>query len=167
MLGSEIKACKPLQNDLKSGQRHRHDLSVWRSILGCPSKTKKWGQTPDPKCRKVNLYGEMGCTKLGGIISPRCRGRFGTGVGSPNASASKLFGERGFIENGRGGGGELIGKLGSRGPFFADFRRFSAVWALLLKNQSAITPSILGVRGSSSDSRNLSPIPFDNMPNQA
>ena len=28
MLGSETKACKPLQNDLKSDQRHRHDLSV-------------------------------------------------------------------------------------------------------------------------------------------
>ena len=27
-LGSEIKACKPPRNDLKSGQRHRHDLSV-------------------------------------------------------------------------------------------------------------------------------------------
>ena len=40
-------------------------------------------------------------------------------------------------------------------------------WALLLKIQSALTPSILGVRGSSSDSRNLSPIPFNNMPNQA
>ena len=109
----------------------------------------------------------MGCTKLGGIISPRCRGRFGTGVGSPHASASKLFGERGFIENGRGGGGELIRKLESGGPIFVDFRRFSAVWALLLKIQSAITPSILGVRGSSLDSRNLSPVPLNNMPNQA
>jgi len=49
----------------------------------------------------------------------------------------------------------------------SNFRRFSAVWALLLKIQSAITPSILGVRGSSSDSRKLSPIPFNNMPNQA
>ena len=35
-------------------------------------------------------------------------------------------------------------------------------WALLLKIQSAITPSILGVRGSSLDSRKLSPIPFNN-----
>ena len=27
-------------NDLKNCQRHRHDLSVWRSVLGCPCKTK-------------------------------------------------------------------------------------------------------------------------------
>ena len=40
MLGSKIKACKLSRNDLKSGQRHRNDLSVWRSVLGCPSKTK-------------------------------------------------------------------------------------------------------------------------------
>ena len=71
------------------------------------------------------------------------------------------------VHNWRGGGGKKNRKLEFRGPIFAKFRRFSAVWALLLKNQSAITPSILGVRGSSSDSRKLSPIPFDNMPNQA
>ena len=70
MLGSEIEACKLIQNDLKSGQRHRHDLSVWRWVLGCPSKTKKWGQTPDPKCKKIDLYGEMACTKSGDFISP-------------------------------------------------------------------------------------------------
>ena len=68
--------------------------------------------------------------------------------------------------NGRGDGGEKNRKLGSRGPIFADFRRFSAVLALLLKIQSAIIPSILGVRGSSSHSIKLSPIPFNNMPNQ-
>ena len=28
MLGSQIKACNPPKNDLKSGQRHRNDLSV-------------------------------------------------------------------------------------------------------------------------------------------
>ena len=55
-------------------------------------------------------------------------------------------------------------ELEFRGPIFADLRRFSAVWALLLKIQSAITPSILGVRGSSSDNRKLSPIPFDYTP---
>ena len=42
MLGSEIKVCKPPQNDLKKVKCHRHDLSVWRSVLDCPSKTKIW-----------------------------------------------------------------------------------------------------------------------------
>ena len=49
----------------------------------------------------------------------------------------------------------------------SNFRQFSAVWALLLKIQNAITPSILGVRFSSLDSRILSPVPFDKIPNQA
>ena len=69
--------------------------------------------------------------------------------------------------NGRGGGGENIQKLGSGGPIFAVFWPIFVFWALLLKNQSATTPSILGVRGSSLDSRKLSSIPFDNIPNQA
>ena len=46
----------------------------------------------------------------------------------------------------------------------SNFRHFLAVWALHLKIQSAITPSILGVRGSSSYSRNLSPVPFNYTP---
>ena len=40
-------------------------------------------------------------------------------------------------------------------------------WALLLKIQSAITPSMPRVRGSSLDTRNLSPTPLNNIPNQA
>ena len=52
-------------------------------------------------------------------------------------------------------------------PIFADFWPIFVFWALLLKIQSAITPSILGVRGSPSDNRKLSPIPFNNTPNQA
>ena len=44
---------------------------------------------------------------------------------------------------------------------------FGRFGALLRNIHSAITPSILGARGSSSDSRQLSPIPFNHMPNQA
>ena len=73
----------------------------------------------------------MGSTKLGGILSPRCRGRFGTWVSQPNASASKLFGWRGFIKNVRGGGGKKSKTWIQR----SNFRRFLAFWALLLKNQ--------------------------------
>ena len=51
-----------------------------------------------------------------------------------------------------------------RGPFFANFACF---WALLLKIQSVIIPSILGVRGSSLDGRQLSTILFNNIPKQA
>ena len=49
----------------------------------------------------------------------------------------------------------------------SSFRRFSPIfvfWALLLKIQTGITLSILGFRGSSSNSRELSTIPFNNMP---
>ena len=44
---------------------------------------------------------------------------------------------------------------------FANFWPIFVFWALL-KIQSAIIPSILGVRGSSPDSRKLSPTPFNN-----
>ena len=44
---------------------------------------------------------------------------------------------------------------------------FGRFGALLRNIHSAITPSILGARGSSSDSRQLSIIPFNNTPNQA
>ena len=56
MLGSKIEVSKPPRNDPTNCWRHRNDLSVWRSVLVCPSKTKKWGKTLDPKCRKVDLY---------------------------------------------------------------------------------------------------------------
>jgi len=92
MLGSQIKASEPLQNDLKSGQRHRHDLSVWRWVLVCPSKTKKWGQTPDPKCRKVDLYREMACVKFSGIYSPCSRRPLCTGFLIPIADGSLVLG---------------------------------------------------------------------------
>ena len=95
------------------------------------------------------------------------RGPLSTGVFFSIADGSLVVRKLNSDTKRPGGGGVKIQKLEFRGPIFADFRRFLAVWALLLKIQSATTPSILGVRGSSLDSRNLSPIPFDNMPNQA
>ena len=102
-----------------------------------------------------------------GIFSPRSRGPFNTGVNFPSAHGSIVLGKLNSDTKRPGGWGEKNSKLESRGPIFADFRQFSAVWALFLKIQSAITPSILGVRGSSLDSRKLSPILFNNTPNQA
>ena len=67
--GSKIEVYKPLQNDVKSCQRHRNDLSVWRSVLDCPSKTKKGGQTLNAKCRKVDLYWKTAYTKWREFIS--------------------------------------------------------------------------------------------------
>ena len=124
-------------------------------------------QTLNPKCRPVDLYGKMTYIKWGEFFSPRSRGPFNTGVNFPSAHGSIVLGKLNSDTKRPGDGGEKNSKLESRGPIFADFRQFSAVWALFLKIQSAITPSILGVRGSSLDSRKLSPIPFDNMPNQA
>ena len=37
--------------------------------IACPSKTKKHDQTAYKKCRKVELYGEIGCTMWGDFIS--------------------------------------------------------------------------------------------------
>merc|ERR1711906_72050 len=84
-----------------------------------------------------------------------------------NADGSLVLGKLNSDTKRPGGGGKKNHKLEFTGPIFVDFHRFSAVWALLLKIQSAITPSILGVRGSSLESIRLSPIPFNNMPNQA
>ena len=127
-------------------------------------KTPEHDQMCNAKCREVNLYGEMGCTKFSGIYSPRSRGPPCTGISIPIADGSLVVGIKNSDTKRPGGGGEKNHKLEFRGPIFVDFRRFSAVWALLLKIQSAITPSILGVRGSSSDSIKLSPIPFNSMP---
>ena len=56
-LWSNIEASIPLRNDLKSCQRHRNDLSVWRQGV-CPSKIKTWGYPLDPKCRKWICVGK-------------------------------------------------------------------------------------------------------------
>jgi len=84
-----------------------------------------------------------------------------------NANGSVFLGKLTPIHNGQGGGGKTKLKLDPRGPIFADFWSIFLFWALFLKIQSAITPSLSVVRGSSSDSRNISPIPFNNMLNQA
>ena len=60
----------------------------------------------------------------------------------------------------RGGGGEKDREV----PCSPMFGRCCVRWALLLNIQRATTPSILGVRGSSLDSRQLSPLPFHNIP---
>ena len=41
MLVLKIEASKPPRFNLRSCQRHRNGLSVYRSVLLCPSKTKK------------------------------------------------------------------------------------------------------------------------------
>ena len=124
MLGLEMKACKPLQNDLKRCQRHRNDLSIWRSVLGCLSKTKKWGQTLDQKCIGTDLYGKMGCAKFSGFYSPRSRITFCTGVFIPNADGSLVLGKLTPVHNRRGDGGDKIQKLEFRVPIFTDSRPF-------------------------------------------
>ena len=67
MLGSKIKACKPPQNDLKSGQRHRHDLSLWRWVLGCPSKTKKMRSNHLAKVQNSGFVWGHGLYQMEGI----------------------------------------------------------------------------------------------------
>merc|ERR1711966_320796 len=93
-----------------------------------------------------------GRTKLGGIVSLRSQGPLCTGILIPIADGSLVLGLKNSDTKRPGGGGGKIHTVEFRGPMFTNFRRFSAVWALLLKIQSAITPSILGVRGSSLDS---------------
>merc|ERR1711966_17605 len=85
----------------------------------------------------------------------------------PSADGSLVLGKLNSSTKRPGGRGEKNHKLEFRGQIFSNFHRFLAVWALLLKIQSAITRSILGVRGSSLDSIRFRPIPFNNMPNQA
>ena len=50
----------------------------------------------------------------------------------------------------------------ARTPIFADFWPIFVFLALILKIQTTITSSILGVRSSSLDGRQLSTIPFNN-----
>ena len=106
---------------------------------------------------------EMGCIKLGELFSPRCRGLFCTGVFF-KADGSVVLGKLTLVHTGRGGGGKNKWKLGSRGQFFAIFWPIFVFWALLLKVQTTITSSIIGVSSSSLDSRQLSAIPFNNTP---
>ena len=125
-------------------------------------KTPKHDQFLDPKCRKVNLYGKMACTWWGDLFSPSCRGPFNTAVRFPNADGFVVLEKLTPVHSERGGGG----KKTTQDPevqFSSIFGQLSCFWALFLKIQSAISPSILGVRGSSSDSRKLSPIAFNNI----
>ena len=64
----------------------------------------------------------------------------------------------------RGRGQENKNYTESICSIFANFQPLFVFWALFLKIQSPIIPSISGVRGSSPDSRNLSPIPFNYTP---
>ena len=79
----------------------------------------------------------------------------------PSADGSLVLGNINFGTKRPGDRGKKIHKLKCRGPIFANIRRFLAVWALLLKIKSAITPSILEVRGSSLDSKKLAPTHFN------
>ena len=115
----------------------------------------------------MDLYGEiMACTNRRDLISRASERpktfRFFQGLRlSPIAVPKKMEHElmRGLRQN----------KIKTRikrsnvCQFFADL----VFWTLLLNIQSAIIPSILGVRGSSSDSRKFSPIPFNTRPNKA
>ena len=53
---------------LKICQRHENDPSVQHWGVISPSKTKNHDQTANTKCRKVNLYGEMGMRKSGNFF---------------------------------------------------------------------------------------------------
>merc|ERR1711966_449401 len=125
-----------------------------------PSKTKKGGQTLDPKCIGPDLYGEMACAKFSGIVSRASERpktfRFFQGLRLlPMRPLKKIEHKR---TRGRGQ------KNSKTRIERSNFCQFLVVWALLLKIQSAITPSILGVRGLSSDRRKLSAIPFNFTP---
>merc|ERR1711966_254052 len=131
--------------------------------MGLVPKTPEHDEMCNAKCREVNLYREMACVEFSGIYSPRSQGPLCTGILIPIADGSLVVGIKNSDTKRPGGGGEKNHKLKFRGPISTDFCRFLAVWAFLLKIQSAITPSILGVRDSSLDSKKLSPIPFNNM----
>ena len=141
---------------------HRNDLSVRMALMPRRARYMSFWSS---NCQH-NLAGKWAVPSLADFFHHVVVVRFVPEFFS-NADGSLVLGKLNSDTKRPGGGGEKIHKLEIRGPIVTGFCRFSAVWALLLKIQSAITPSILGVRGSSSGSRKLSPIPFDNMPNQA
>ena len=59
----------------------------------------------DPKCREVNLYGEMAGAKFSGIHSPRSRGPLSTGVFFKIADGSLVLKKNSDTKR-PGGGGE-------------------------------------------------------------
>ena len=103
------------------------------------------------------MYGKMVCAKFSGNYSPRSRSPFCTRVFILNADGSLVLGNVTPVHNGQGSRGEKNQKLEFRGPFLPVFGRLG----LPSKIQTAITSSILGVRGSSSDGRELSATPFN------
>ena len=107
----------------------------------------------------MDLYGEMGCTNRGDFISqaserPKTFRFFSEALFATNATPEKNS------TNGLGDGGEKIKTRIKRSMFC----HFFADWALLLKIQTAITSSMLEVRGSSLDSREISATPFNYVP---
>jgi len=162
MLGSQIKACKPLRNDLKSCQRQRNDLSVWRSVLDYPYKTKNEVKPLTQSAEKWICMGKWAVPSLGILFlrlqkGPR-RSDFSGALFAANTVPEK------FEHEWTRGRRQKISRIKRCNfcHFFADFR----VLGPPSKNSKPITPSMLGVRGSSLDSRKLSPMPFNAMPNQ-
>ena len=128
-------------------------------------KTPEHDPFLNPKCMGPDLYGKMDRVKWSGMSSPRARGPPRTGVFFPRQGRCPGSGNITLRYNTtRGAGAKKFRTLECRGPMFADVRPFRA---LLLNIPSAITPSISGARGSSSDGRQLSPLPFHNMPHRA
>ena len=72
MLGLEIEACKPLQNDLKNvsiiEMIFLHD-GQYSIVLLTPKNEVKLSHKSLPKCRQVDLYGEMACARFRDFIS--------------------------------------------------------------------------------------------------
>ena len=56
-------------------------------------RTPEHDKRCDLMCSKVDLYGEMACTKLGDLFSPPSRARQCTGVCFPNADGSIVWGK--------------------------------------------------------------------------
>ena len=71
-------------------------------------KTPEHDQMCNAKCREVNLYGKMGCAKLGGIYSPRSQGPLCIRILIPIADGSLVLGIKSSDTKRPGGGGEKI-----------------------------------------------------------
>ena len=102
----------------------------------------------------------MGCTELGRFFSYRFTERISIALISTDGYVCIVQVEIGF-NNFPSLWAEKKTKNQIRKVRFSPIFVF---WALLLKVQTGITLSIFGVRGSSSNSRELSTIPFNNMP---
>ena len=118
-----------------------------------------WSSISWPKVQPARFGWEIGFSKFRDFFSATGE-RICTGPFDPSANAYELLGSKEMNQFPRTWPEKKIKKPKGEVHFSPIF----VFWALLPKIQSAITPSIWGVRCSSLDSRELSTIPFNKTP---